>query len=233
MLQRLPQAEWDTMRPFMGRVRLVTGQSLTEADQFNEYVFFLEEGLASVLIEGELGSKRVQVAMIGREGMVGSLPSLGCATPPTATTVMQVAGMALRMTATALKQLLDTCPELRRECIDFSGRMMCQAMLTAADYARSALVDRCIRWLLMAHERIEGDEILVTHEMLSELLGVRRSGVTTTFIKLQESGLIDNRRGRVRVLDRTGLQRMLAGYGAAASRSRFSTDGVAAGFAAS
>ena len=77
-------------------------------------------------------------------------------------------------------------------------------METAAYNARSTLAERCVRWLLMAHDRIEGDDLPVTHEALSAMLGVRRSGITVATAALQDEGLIRTSRGRIRVVDRSG-----------------------------
>ena len=211
LLRGLPQAEWEQLRPGFTRVRLVIGQVLLEQGQVNEHVFFPEEGLASLVMRLDTDGKGVQVAMVGREGMVGGLAVLDGVSAAVASTVMQVPGPALRIPVAVLEARLATCPALKRGCLRFVRSLMHQMMHAAATNARGGLTERCVRWLLMAQERLDQDEIMVTHEGLAALLGVRRSGVTVTMIGLEQKGLVRNRRGRVTLVDRAGLQRMLPG----------------------
>jgi hypothetical protein len=88
---------------------------------------------------------------------------------------------------------------------------MNQTMQTAACNARNTLAERCVRWLLMAHDRIEGDDLPTTHEALSTMLGVRRSGITVVASGLQDAGLVRVSRGRITILDRAGLERQAVG----------------------
>ncbi len=220
LLAALPQAEWDALRPNLTRVRLVPGQVLIERGQATEHVFFIEEGMASLVAEAETGRKGVQVAMIGNEGVVGGLALLGAESAAFAAAVMQIPGPALRIPVAVLCRCLDDSPVLHRLSLQYVQSLARQIMQTAAYNARSTLVERCVRWLLMAHDRVEGDDLPVTHEALSAMLGVRRSGITVATAALQEDGLIRTSRGRIRILDRAGLEDFRAGRFTPASRAR-------------
>ena len=206
LLSGLPQAEMDELRPYLTRVRLVAGQVLIERGRAPEHVFFIEEGIASLVAETESGQLGVQVGMIGREGMVGGLALLDGASPAYACGVMQIPGPALRVRTGDLLQCMQTCPVLREVSLRFLQSLTRQVMSIAASNARKSLAERCVSWLLMAHERLDGDDLPVTHEALSVMLGVRRSGVTVATTFLQKAGLIRTSRGRIRILDRAGLE---------------------------
>ncbi len=210
ILAALPPEDISKLRPHMTRMRLVPQQRLIESGQATEHVFFIEEGIASLVAEPEDGSPGVQVAMIGREGMVGGLALLG-GSESYACTMVQVPGPALRITVANLLQCFEECPALRDACLQYVQALTRQVMSTAASNARNTLAERCVRWLLMAHDRMEEDDLPVTHEALSAMLGVRRSGVTVATAALQEAGLIRTRRGHIRVLDRPGLEAVVAG----------------------
>ena len=143
--------------------------------------------------------------------MVGALALLDGESPAYASGIMQIPGPALRIATAKLRECVETCPELRVACFRFVQSLTRQVMGVAARNARNTLAERCVAWLLMAHERMEGDELPVTHEALSSMLGVRRSGVTVATAALQRAGLIRTGRGRIRVTDRAGLEAIANG----------------------
>ena len=210
ILAGLPPDELDRLRPFMTRTRLVPQQVLIERGQATEHVFFIEEGIASLVAETASGKPGVQVAMIGREGMVGALALLG-GSAAYACVLMQVPGPALRISVSNLLRCFEESPDLRDACLGYVQSLARQVMNTAASNACNTLAERCVRWLLMAHDRMEQDDLPVTHEALSAMLGVRRSGVTVATAALQQAGLIRTGRGRICVLDRPGLEAVVAG----------------------
>jgi CRP-like cAMP-binding protein len=209
LLVNLPQAELNELRPHLTRVRLVSDQVLLEHGRPAEHAFFIEDGLASLVVETDRGQAGVQVAMIGREGMVGSLALLDSESPTYATAMMQIPGPALRIPTARLRQCMESCPVLRQVCLRFVQSLARQIMNIAAYNARNTVAERCVSRLLMAHERIDGDDLPLTHEALSIMLGVRRSGVTVATAALQKAGLIRTSRGRIRILDREGLEALL------------------------
>ena len=212
LLATLPQAEWERLRPSLTRVRLVPGQVLIERGQATEHVFFIEEGLASLVADPKGDSGGVQVAMIGNEGLVGGLALLDPASAAYAAAVTQIPGPALRVPVPALRGCLDELPILRRNCLQYIQSMTRQIMQTAASNALNSLADRYVRWLLMAQDRVGGDELPVTHEALAAMLGVRRSGITVATATLHDEGLIRASRGRITILNRAGLESMLYGH---------------------
>lgn len=208
ILAAIPQVELELLRSGLTPVQLVNGQVLIEANQPGEHVFFLESGLASILaISGE---KSAQVGMVGNEGMIGGFCLLGN-DPVPAAAIMQAPGRALRIPLPLLRLRLDQCPALREAWLRHVHKFASEVMQTATHNACSTLDQRCARWLLMAEERVEGDAVAVTHEMLAGLLGVFRSGVTVALSSLHDRGLIRSGRGRIMVVDRAGLAEFAVG----------------------
>jgi CRP-like cAMP-binding protein len=214
LLASLPQVELNTLRPHLTRVRLVAKQVLIERGRPPEHVFFIDDGLASIVAETAQGEPGVQVAMIGREGMVGGSALLNDKTPACGSGIVQIPGSALRIPIAQLRHCLDDCPVLWGLSMGFVQSLTRQVMNVATRNIRCTLIERYVYWLLMAHERIDGDELPITQEALSILLGVRRSGVTVATTALQKAGLISTSRGRIRILHRDGLEAMVS------SRSR-------------
>ena len=211
LLATLTQRDWDIIRPHLTRVWLVAGQILIERGQITEHVFFIEEGLVSLIAELDGGGSGVQVAMIGQEGLVGGFALLDGGSASYASAIMQIPGPALRIPVTSLQDLMGQSSLLRRNCMHHVQSMARQIMQTAASNALDALLDRYIRWLLMAHDRVGCNELRVTHEALALMLGVRRSGITVATATLQDEGLIRTSRGLITILDRGGLETMLHG----------------------
>jgi CRP-like cAMP-binding protein len=196
------------LRPHLTRVRLVPGQVLIEPGQPTEHVFFVEDGMVSMIVECGSSRAAAQVAMIGREGLVGSLAILATDTISSASAVSQIQGVALRMPLPELMSFIAKRPAIRALCLGYIQSLMQQTMQTAASNAQNSLAERCIRWLLMAHDRIDGDELPITHEALSVVLGVRRASVTVVVCSLHDQGLIRAGRGRVTIVDRSGLEQI-------------------------
>ncbi len=206
ILAGLPEEEFRLVRPHLTPVRLVPAQVLVEHDEAVEHVFFVEEGIVSV-IDASRSGQSVQVAMIGREGLVGCQALLCREEPAFVSCITQNPGPALRIRLGELDDLIKQCPTLHRLCMAAIDALLRQSMQTAACNARNTLAQRCIRWLLMVHDRMEGDDLAITHEALSIMLGVRRSGITVVASGLQDAGLVRVNRGRITILDRAGLEK--------------------------
>ncbi len=213
ILASLPDEDLAELRPHLTRVRLVSGQVLIEPGQPTEHVFFVEEGMVSMIVDCGAGRASAQVAMIGREGMVGCLALLGTDAISGASAVSQVQGIAVRMKVAELMGFVAERPAMRWTCLAYVQSLMQQTMQTAASNAQNTLPERTIRWLLMAHDRIDGDELPITHEALSIVLGVRRPGVTVVVCALQEAGLVRAGRGRITIVDRLGLEQIACSRG--------------------
>ncbi len=209
VLVAIPHAEEAILRLKLTRVRLVGGQVLIERGQATEHVYFIESGVAALLARSAPGQPSVQIAMIGREGLVGALALLGADTPAFGKVVMLLPGTALRIPVAALQHVFETAPVLQAMSLNWVSSLTRQLMHAVASSITDTLMIRCARWLLMAHDRSEGDDLAVTHELIATNLGVRRAGVTLAVMSLQQVGLIHTARGRIRIVDRMGLERLV------------------------
>jgi CRP-like cAMP-binding protein len=169
-----------------------------------ENVYFIEQGLASVLTKLTNGSM-IGVGMIGMEGMVGVPVLLGDETSAQRV-IVQVPGTALRMKAAPCKAAFDESAAVRRVLLRFAAARLNFSAQTAACNRVHSIKQRCARWLLMSSDRVQSDVMPMTHEFLSSMLGVRRTGVTTIAGELQRSGLIRYQRGQVTIIDHAGLE---------------------------
>ena len=169
-----------------------------------EYVYFIEQGLASILMNMSNGST-VEVGMIGTEGMVG-MPALLGGVISNRQFIVQSPITALRMNAALCKTAFDQSAAVRRVVLRFTEAILDLAAQTAACNRLHLIEQRCARWLLMSSDRIHSDIMPMTHEFLASMLGVRRAGVTTTLGELNRSGLIENGRGQLTIIDREGLE---------------------------
>lgn len=184
-------------------VRLSPGEELAEAGQLLDVVHFVESGFLSVIAsDGESG--QVEIGLIGREGMCGVPVALGCPVMPFRV-IAQSEGAAYRMSAGAFRKLGSDVPALNRLVLMYSQVFTTQIAETSRANARHTIESRLARWFLMAHDRSESDEIAITHEMLSQVLGIRRPGVTVSIHVLEGEGMIKARRGSIKVLDRAKL----------------------------
>ena len=206
ILAALPAAELALLRPHLIRTSLVNGQPIHEAGERVDQVYFFEHGFASMVAVADDGGGSVEVGLVGFDSMVG----LGVLLNPSAIafnrTMVQMPGVAYRMSTTALLAAVEQAPSLRATLLRALEVLMAQVAQTAACNSRHALPQRCARWLLLAHDRVEGDELRLTQEFLSLMLAVRRSGVTVALQTLQSEGFIRSGRGRIVVCDRAGLE---------------------------
>ena len=177
---------------------------LHEADEVASFVFFPTKGVVSMLTVLASGGA-VELATIGNEGMADISAFFGLRTSP-ARLLVQVPGEAFRMTRDAFDEHLARSAELRRVLGAYSISMFIEVSQTAACNRLHPVEQRCARWLLMTHDRVDGDTFPITQEFLSEMLGVRRATVSVAEAKLQEAGLIRYSRGAMEILDRPGLE---------------------------
>ena len=169
-----------------------------------ETVYFMESGWASMVAQLDDGTQ-AEVGLIGREGMVG-LALIGGVETAFAETYMQAAGTALQMDASAFQHELEENRDLRRRLFRYNEAMHAQTAQTAACNGRHGLEQRLARWLLMAHDRSESDELFITQEFLSLMLCVQRPSITVIARILQKAGIIHYFKGNVTILDREALE---------------------------
>jgi CRP-like cAMP-binding protein len=179
-------------------------QTLNKPGEVIEHVYFPTAGVISLVASLEEGAT-VEVGIIGFEGMVGTPVLLGSETASNEA-FGQIAGTALRLPTGVLLDRVDQSRTLRLRLLRFVQALAFHAAQSAACNARHTIDERCARWLLAAQDRVGGNELVLTHEFLGMMLGVRRAGVTVAAGALQRAGFIRYRQGRVTVLDREGLE---------------------------
>jgi hypothetical protein len=173
----------------------------------------MESGLASIVAAAETDDEQIEVGHIGWEGMSGSHVALDTDETPNRTFI-QMPGKALRMPAGDFVEALEKDRDMRRLFLRYIHAYEIQLSHSALANGRYSMRERLARWLLMCHDRVEGDDLFLTHEFLSLMLGVRRSGVTDEIHVLEGIGLIKATRGHIRLLDRARLEEVAGGcYG--------------------
>jgi CRP-like cAMP-binding protein len=185
-------------------VTLPKRQILFDVGSPLDYVYFIEDGLASVLTMMEDGASS-EVGMVGAEGMIGVSALLG-GTVSAQHIVVQLSGSALRIPAAACKAVFDENPRVRQVFLRFIEDLLNLSSQTAACNRLHQVEQRCARWLLMSSDRTRSPVLRLTQEFLAAMLGVRRSGVSEAASELQRSGLIRYRRGEITIVDRLGLE---------------------------
>ena len=205
LLALLPAKDYDRLRPHLQRVPLEYRQSLYHAHKPIGFVYFIETGVGS-LVNTMANGQAAEVGTIGNEGLVGLPLVFGDDRTPTSVYV-QVPGAGLRMKAALLKKELARSPSMRTVMLHYAHAFFNQVAQSAACNHFHSLEQRCCRWLLMTHDRMQSDEFLLTQEFLAMMLGVRRTGVTAAAGALQRAGLVRYKRGKVTIIDRRGLIR--------------------------
>jgi CRP-like cAMP-binding protein len=205
LLASLSAADLDLLRPNLGPVTLALRQVLEKPDKRVDAAYFPDEGFASVVAAQPRGAQ-VEVGLVGREGMTGLAIVLGNDSSPHSTYV-QAAGRGQRISAIELRRALQDSASLHGSLLKYVQVFMVQAAHTAIANARAKLDERLARWILMAHDRLDGPSLPLTHEFLSLMLGVRRAGVTEALHVLVRQKLILSARGAIVVLDRKGVER--------------------------
>jgi CRP-like cAMP-binding protein len=204
LLAALPAAELARLWPRLERVELEFGKTLYTPEEPISSVYFPETGYLSRLAPMEDGDS-AEIGLVGPEGMTGMSLLLG-ADRENFEMLVQVPGTAMRMGAAGFRAALDDIPSLGPLLHRYVLAHFEQVARTGACNGRHDINQRLARWLLMSHDRVEGDEFPMTHEFMSMMLGVRRAGVTVAASALQKAGLIRYVKGRMVVTDRPGLE---------------------------
>ncbi len=204
LLRALPADDLARLAPALKPVELVHKTTLFAADEPITSVWFIEAGAVSLLAQMQDGAL-VEVGVTGREGMVG-LPLIFGADASPNLALVQMPGSALLLPAAALREALDASPALQALLLRYAMALHGQVSWTAACNGRHVVEQRLARWLLIAHDQADGDDLPLTHEVLSQMLGVRRAGVSVAAGMLQRAGLIRLGRGHLTVTDRPGLE---------------------------
>lgn len=205
LLAQLPKEELRRLLPSLHAVPLEFKQVLYQPRSPIDYAYFPIEGVISLLTVMEDGAS-IELATIGNEGMVGLPICFGVNSQPTARAVVQVEGHALRLRAGVLIDETNRDSPLRRLLLLYNVAFLMQVAQSVACNGLHTVPQRCCRWLLMSHDRVQTDEFPLTHEFLAQMLGVQRSSVSEVLQPLQEEGLLRYRRGRMTILDRERLE---------------------------
>ena len=203
ILSRLSAADKALLQPDLEPVDLALRQVLEVPNRPITHSYFISYGLASIIAKNS--HKRLEVGLIGCEGYTGLPIVLGNDRSPHET-FMQMPGEGMRIPATKLREAISHSPSLQRALLRFAHEFMNQTVNTALSNGTATLEERLARWLLMANDRLAGDEIPLTHEFLSLMLGVRRAGVTVALHYLENRGLINLARKQIVITDRDGLK---------------------------
>jgi CRP-like cAMP-binding protein len=193
------------LQPHLEPVTLALRFELEKPNTRIENVYFMDAGIASV-VAVQRNETRIEVGLIGCEGMTGTTVVLGDDRSPHATYV-QVAGDGQRIASDELRSAMKASGSLSALLLKFVQVFHVQTAHTAIANGRARIDERLARWILMGHDRIRGDRLPLTHEFLALMLGVRRAGVTEALHSLSRQGFIAASRGAVTVIDRKGLER--------------------------
>jgi CRP-like cAMP-binding protein len=204
LLGRLPAEDFQRLRPRLESVDLKPRSPLYESRAPFAHVYFPETGVGSIVTVSSDGTE-TEVAAVGQEGMVG-LPVVWGATSTPHKAFWQVPGMAWRLPVRALHEEKERGGALSETLNLYAQAFFVQVAQSVICNLRHPLKARCAWWLLMTHDRVDGDGFELTQEFLSQMLGVRRAGVTEAAGALQRAGFIRYARGWIEILDREGLE---------------------------
>jgi CRP-like cAMP-binding protein len=204
LLAALPDAEYQRLVPHLERVSLPLKQVLHKVGEPIEYVYFPHLAIVSLIATPEKGSK-VEVGLVGNEGIVG-IPSVLGDNIATTTAMVQVADSGMRMEASLLKTEFGQGGVVQSLLLRYTQALYALTLQNAACNRLHQIDERLARWLLLVCNRVGSNELLLTHEFIAEMLGVRRAGVTEAANRLQHAGLIHYHRGRISILNRQKLE---------------------------
>ncbi len=204
LLAALPGEELTRWRHQLELVELRLGQVLYESGSQLSHVYFPCTAIVSLLYVTESGES-AEIAVVGNEGVVGIALFMGGETTPNRA-VVQSAGLGYRLKAEAIKAEFSLSAPVMHLLLRYTQALITQMAQTAVCNRHHSVDQQLCRWLLMSLDRLQGNELTVTQELIANMLGVRREGVTEAALKLQRAGLISYARGHVKVLDRPGLE---------------------------
>jgi len=204
LLAALSAAEMRRLRPALELVDMPLGHVVYESGRILDHLYFPTDSIVSILYVMEDGAS-AEIAVVGNEGVVGISLFMGGETTPSRA-VVQSAGEAYRLKAAVLKEQFERGGELQHLLLRFTQALITQMTQTAVCNRHHAVHQQLCRWLLLSLDRLPGNQLVMTQELIANMLGVRREGVTEAAGKLQAEGLIEYSRGRITVLDRDQLE---------------------------
>jgi CRP-like cAMP-binding protein len=204
LLAALPASDYERLVPHLELIPLKLGEVLYEPGVQLRYVYFPTTSIVSLLYVMEDGAS-AEIAIVGNEGILGISLFMGGETTPSRA-VVQSAGYGFRLKAQLLKDEFQRFGPMLHLLLRYTQALITQMAQTAVCNRHHSVDQQLCRWLLLSLDRLASNELSMTQELIANMLGVRREGVTEAAGKLQEAGLISYRRGRITVLDRPGLE---------------------------
>jgi CRP-like cAMP-binding protein len=205
ILSALPQAERERLFPHLQRVELPLGKVLYESGGRLRHVYFPTDSIVSLLYVMENGAS-AEIAVVGNDGAIGVALFMGGETT-TNRAIVQSAGSAYRLSGARLKREFDRHGELLHILLRYTQALFTQMSQTAVCNRHHSVDQQLCRWLLLSLDRLDSNQLSMTQELIANMLGVRREGVTEAAGKLQKSGAIEYSRGKIKVLNRPQLER--------------------------
>ncbi|PZA12196.1 Crp/Fnr family transcriptional regulator [Rhodopseudomonas palustris] len=203
VLTQLAPDDLEALKPLLRPVEFRGRAVLQEANRRVEYVHFIEDGLVSHL--SGTRTDFVETAMVGYFGYVGVPLVLG-AEVSSQRSVVCMPGTALRIEADDLARVMADRPQIREEMLRYVPALIAQNTQSVLCAAKHEINQRLARWLLLANDRIQSDVLYITHELLAASMGVRRASITNALLQLEADGVVEKRRGAVRIVDRPALE---------------------------
>jgi CRP-like cAMP-binding protein len=204
LLAALPVTEFDRLSPHLELVPMPLGEALYESGGHLQHVYFPTTSIVSLLYVLANGAS-AEIAVVGNEGILGISLFMGGETTPSRA-VVQSAGYGYRLKAQLLKQEFNRAGPVLHLLLRYTQALITQMAQTAVCNRHHSVDQQLCRWLLLSLDRLASNELSMTQELIANMLGVRREGVTEAAGKLQDAGLIQYRRGKITVLDRPGLE---------------------------
>ncbi|HAX20493.1 MAG TPA: Crp/Fnr family transcriptional regulator [Hydrogenophaga sp.] len=200
----MPVSEWQRIGPLLEAVDLPLGQVLYESGSKMSHVYFPINAIVSLLYVMENGAS-AEIAVVGNEGLVGIALFMGGETTPSRA-VVQSAGQGYRLRAADIKEEFARSGPVLHLLLRYTQALITQMAQTAVCNRHHSLDQQLCRWLLLSLDRLSGNELVMTQELIANMLGVRREGVTEAALKLQKLGFIKYARGHITVMDREALE---------------------------
>ena len=204
LLAALPRPDLDVLLPELAEVDLELGHAIYESGAVQDHLYFPTTAVISLLYVTEDGSS-TEIALAGREGAVGVALFMGGSSTPNRA-VVQSAGKSLRARADIVRQQFSRGGAMQRLLLRYTQALFAQMSQTAVCNRHHSLEQQLCRWLLLSLDRLDSNELKMTQQLIADMLGVRREGVTAAASKLQKGGAIKYSRGKITVLDRNELE---------------------------
>ena len=204
LLAALPKHEYEELLPNLEKITLPLGEALYESGGELRYVYFPITSIVSLLYVMENGAS-AEIAVVGNEGIIGIALFMGGGTMPNRA-VVQSAGYAYRLKGSLIQKAFTQQGSMMRLLLRYTQSLITQMSQTAVCNRHHTIDQQLCRWLLLSLDRLDSNDLVMTQELIANMLGVRREGVTEAAGKLQQAGLIHYSRGHIHMLDRAGLE---------------------------